>query len=175
MNKYTDFPEQPRKMLDEEGEELSETGTGNISDTGTGESESDESTGEGVETGTDWDSIPSAIGEVWDATNDEGKPLTDAEVQEVKGEIQRAISLSEKLEIAMSGTGSSGGLGSADANQEVQVDWREQLNDLSTMLDALENLNRMHDFIGKDEIDSRLRWAAKNTADKINHLSNLNG
>lgn len=52
---------------------------------------------------------------------------------------------------------------------------REALNNISTMLDALEKLNRMHDFIGKDEIDSRLRWAAKNTADKINHLSNLNG
>ena len=50
----------------------------------------------------------------------------------------------------------------------------EQLNDLSTMLDALEKLNRLHDFIGKDDIDSRLRWAAKNTADKINRLSNLN-
>jgi len=52
---------------------------------------------------------------------------------------------------------------------------REELNNISTMLDALEKLNRMHDFIGKDEIDSRLRWATKNTADKINHLSNLNG
>jgi len=52
---------------------------------------------------------------------------------------------------------------------------KEQLNDLSTMLDALEKLNRLHDFIGKDDIDSRLRWAAKNTADKINHLSNLSG
>ena len=51
---------------------------------------------------------------------------------------------------------------------------REQLDNLSTMLDALQQLNGMHDFIGKDDIDSRLRWAAKNTADKINRLSNLN-
>ena len=51
---------------------------------------------------------------------------------------------------------------------------REQLNNLSTMLDALQQLNGMHDFIGKDEVDSRLRWAVKNTADKINRLSNLN-
>ena len=50
---------------------------------------------------------------------------------------------------------------------------REELNNLSTMLDALEKLMRLHDFIGKDDIDSRLRWAAKNTADKINRLSNL--
>jgi len=50
---------------------------------------------------------------------------------------------------------------------------REQLNNLMTMLDALEKVNLLHDFIGKDDIDSRLRWAAKNTADKINRLSNL--
>ena len=50
---------------------------------------------------------------------------------------------------------------------------REQLNNLMTMLDALDKLNLLHDFIGKDDIDSRLRWAAKNTADKINRLSNL--
>ena len=50
---------------------------------------------------------------------------------------------------------------------------REQLNNLMTMLDGLEKLNLLHDFIGKDDIDSRLRWAAKNTADKINRLSNL--
>ena len=51
---------------------------------------------------------------------------------------------------------------------------REQLDNLMTMLDALQQLNGMHDFIGKDDINSRLRWAAKNTADKINRLSNLN-
>ena len=50
---------------------------------------------------------------------------------------------------------------------------RDQLDNLMTMLDALQKLNLMHDFIGKDDIDSRLRWAAKNTADKINRLSNL--
>jgi predicted metal-dependent peptidase len=123
------------EATDEEGDELSETGTGNIS-----------------EPKTDWDSIPSAIGEVWDATNDEGKPLTDAEMQEVKGEIQRAISLSEKLEIAMSSNGSSGGLGSADANQNVQVNWRDQLNDLlqSSVADEItwSRLNKRHQHRG---------------------------
>ena len=52
---------------------------------------------------------------------------------------------------------------------------KEELYDLKAIFDALQQLNGMHDFIGKDEVDSRLRWAAKNTADKINHLSNLNG
>ena len=129
---------------DEEGtsdsqsaDEISDTSQGNISETGTG---------------TDWDELPSAIGEVWDATNDEGKPLNDAEMQELKGEIQRAISLADKLEVAMSSTGSSNGLGSADANQEVQVDWREQLNDLLQSSISEENtwsrLNRRHQHRG---------------------------
>ena len=51
----------------------------------------------------------------------------------------------------------------------------EELNVLKTIIDLIDRVNGLHDFIGKDEVDSRLRWAAKNTADKINHLSNLNG
>jgi hypothetical protein len=51
----------------------------------------------------------------------------------------------------------------------------DELNVLKAILDLLQQVNLLDDFIGKDEVDSRLRWAAKNTADKINHLSNLNG
>ena len=64
------------------GKKFLRLGQGNISEDETGESEQGS-------TGSDWDNIPSAIGEVWDATNDEGKPMSDAEMQELKGEIQR--------------------------------------------------------------------------------------
>jgi hypothetical protein len=50
----------------------------------------------------------------------------------------------------------------------------EQLNVLKAILDVLVQVNSQKDFIGKTEIDSRLRWAAKSTADKIHQLSNLN-
>ena len=50
----------------------------------------------------------------------------------------------------------------------------DELNDLKAILDALQQLNGMHDFINKDDVDSRLRWALKNTAGKINRLANLN-
>jgi len=50
----------------------------------------------------------------------------------------------------------------------------EQLNVLKAILDLLCHEALLDEFIGRDEVDSRLRWAAKNTADKINHLSNLN-
>jgi hypothetical protein len=51
----------------------------------------------------------------------------------------------------------------------------EELDVLKAIINLLAQVNGLHDFIGKDEVDSRLRWAAKNTANKINHLSNLNG
>ena len=120
-----------------EADEISDTSQGNISETGTG---------------TDWDELPSAIGEVWDATSEDGTPLNDAEMQELKGEIQRAISLADKLEVAMSSNGSSNGLRSADANQEVKLDWRDQLNDLlqSSVADDITwaRPNRRHQFRG---------------------------
>ena len=51
----------------------------------------------------------------------------------------------------------------------------DELKVLITLCDLLHQVNSLHDFIGKDDIDSRLRWAAQNTANKINRLSNLNG
>ena len=51
----------------------------------------------------------------------------------------------------------------------------DELKILIAIFDLLQQVNEMHDFVGKDEVDSRLRWAAQNTANKINRLSNLNG
>ena len=51
----------------------------------------------------------------------------------------------------------------------------DELNVLKAILDLLVHDAMLDEFVGKDEVDSRLRWAAKNTADKINRLSNLNG
>ena len=49
-----------------------------------------------------------------------------------------------------------------------------ELKVLKAILDLLVQVNSQDNFIGKTEIDSRLRWAAKRTADKIHQLSNLN-
>jgi hypothetical protein len=49
----------------------------------------------------------------------------------------------------------------------------DELNILKSILDLIEQVNSQRDFMGKDEVDSRLRWAAKNVANKVNHLSNL--
>jgi hypothetical protein len=52
---------------------------------------------------------------------------------------------------------------------------KEELSILKTILDLLKQVTNEDDFVGKSDIDSRLRWSAKNIADKIFHLSNLNG
>ncbi len=49
----------------------------------------------------------------------------------------------------------------------------EELNILKSILDLIEQVNSQRDFLGKDEVESRLRWSAKNVANKVNHLSNL--
>jgi predicted metal-dependent peptidase len=129
---------------EEQDGEISETSQGNISEDETGESEQGS-------TGSDWDNIPSAIGEVWDATNEEGKPMNDAEMQELKGEIQRAVSLADKLEIAM-GSGSSGMRNRIEELKDVQVDWKDLLLDFLQSAFCDENswarLNRRHQHRG---------------------------
>ena len=49
----------------------------------------------------------------------------------------------------------------------------DELKVLITLCDLLHQVNSLHDFIGKDEVDSRLRWSAKNVASKVHNLSNL--
>lgn len=48
----------------------------------------------------------------------------------------------------------------------------EELNILKSILDLIEQVNSQRDFLGKDEVDSRLRWSAKNVASKVHNLSN---
>ena len=115
---------------DEEADETSETGQGNISDDQTGEDGESNGEGTGDDTGQSlFDSIPSAIGEVWDATTEDGEPMNEAEMQELKGEIQRAVSMADKLH-GMSSEGTSSGRGLAESNQDVSVDWKDTLRDL---------------------------------------------
>ena len=137
---------------DEEADETSETGQGNISDDQTGED--GESNGEGTSDDTSeslFDSIPSAIGEVWDATTEDGEPMNEAEMQELKGEIQRAVSMADKLH-GMSSEGTSSGRGMAESNQDVSVDWKDTLRDLlqSTKSDdpSWSRLHRNHSWRG---------------------------
>ena len=143
-----------------EGESDQESG-GESPDTGDQESEEsmtgkyfsspDEKTGEKVGD-IDLDSIPMPSGEVWDAQDDEGKPLSESEITELQQEIQRAVSLADKLEKAMSTDGTSSMGGRMDTLKEVQVDWKDQLNDFleSTVANdySWSRLNKRHSWRG---------------------------
>jgi len=100
----------------------------------------------------DLDSLPLPAGEVWDAQDSEGKPLSDSAITELKGELQRAVSLADKLERAMSADGTSSMSGRMDQLKEVKVDWKDQLSDFLQSSVASENswsrLNKRHSWRG---------------------------
>ena len=150
----------PQGENSDDDEETSDTGQGNNISDDSDESDSDESDQDGESNGeatgsdtgeTTFDSIPSAIGEVWDATTEDGEPMNDAEMQELKGEIQRAVSMADKLH-GMSEGGTSSGQGLAEANQDVSVDWKEELSNLLQSVVASDyswsRLNRNHSWRG---------------------------
>ena len=130
---------------------------------GSGSSEGEESDDESSVTGQgnipkslhgkiDLDSIPDSIGEVWDATEENGEPLSEAKMQELSGEIQRAVSLADKVEIAMSESGTSSMRGKIEQLKEVYVDWKEYLNEFLATSYSDENCwsrpNRRHSHRG---------------------------
>lgn len=134
----------------EEGGSETESGQDEISNTGKYFTPSNIKTGEKVGE-IDLDSIPMPTGEVWDAQN-EGKPLSDSEITELKGSIQRAVSLADKLEKAMSSDGTSSMRSRMDQLKEVKVDWKDQLSDFLQSSVASENswsrLNKRHSWRG---------------------------
>jgi len=100
----------------------------------------------------DLDSLPLAAGEVWDAQDSDGKPLSDSEITELRSEIQRSVSLADKLEKSMSRSGSSGISTRVDSLKEPQVDWKGQLRDFLESSVSHDNswsrLNKRHQWRG---------------------------
>ena len=47
----------------------------------------------------------------------------------------------------------------------------DKLNTLKAVLELIDELDNQKDFIGKSDVDGKLRWTAKNIADKIYELS----
>ena len=126
---------------DDQGEDQSLTGKGKYST----EDENGQS-----RSFADLDNLPSAIGEVWDATNEEGKPMNEAEMQELKGEIQRAVSLADKLE--QFGSGTSDMKGGIESEKESTISWKDMLNDFLQSLTCNDyswsRLNKRHAWRG---------------------------
>ena len=132
-----------------------ETGEGNpgdqnISDTGQLSSQ-ETTTGEKVGD-IDLDSIPLPQGEVWDAQDESGNALSDVELSELRSDIQRSVSLADKLEKAMSREGTSSVGNRVEAMKDVRVDWKDELNDFLQSNTSDDNswsrLNRRHQWRG---------------------------
>ena len=122
----------------------------NISETGQLSSPSTE-TGQTVGD-IDLDTMPMPQGEVWDAQTENGEALSDSDLTELRGEIQRAVSLSDKLEKAMSTSGTSSLRSRIEEMKDNQVNWNEALSDFleSTYADdhSWSQLNRRHQWRG---------------------------
>jgi len=132
-----------------EGEEES-SDESNISDTGQ-LSSPECKTGEKVGD-IDLDSIPLPVGEVWEPQSDEGEPLSEQELDELKTELQRSVSLADKLEKAMSQDGTSSMSSRVDAMKQVSVDWKDELKDFLESNTCTDNswsrLNKRHQWRG---------------------------
>ncbi len=76
------------------------------------------------------DNIPMPVGEVWDCQDENGNPLSDSEITELKGEIQRLSAMSEKLEKAMSEDGTSSFGNSMNELERNLVNWKDELSDV---------------------------------------------
>ena len=72
-------------------------------------------------------------------------------MQELQGEIQRAVSLADKLESAMGGSGSSSGLGGISGNEVATISWKEILRELLSSVSedtSWNRLNKRHQWRG---------------------------
>ena len=124
---------------------------------GEGEGSGNPTEGKGGKSGQkvgdiDLDSIPNTVGEVWDAKSESGKPLTATELSELRTEIQRAVSMSDKLQKAMGTTGSYSFSNSIKELKDAKINWRDELCDLleSTVanVNTWSRLNKRHSWRG---------------------------
>jgi len=116
-----------------------------------GESEPSNSNGSSKSLMDELADMKSSMGEVWMPTDEEGKPLSDVDVSEIKEKIERTIVLANKLE-GVSKDGSSA-LGGVMKNlSQCNVDWKEALKDLLTSAKShnptWRRLNKRHSWRG---------------------------
>ena len=127
--------------------------TASSSDSGGGEEEPESSDGNasGKSLMDELADMKPSMGEVWMPTDEEGKPLSDADVSEIREKIERTLVLANKLE-GVSNDGSSA-LGGVMKNlSQCNVDWKETLKDLLTSAKSnnptWRRLNKRHSWRG---------------------------
>ena len=96
-----------------------------------------------------YSNIPKLVGEVWDAVNEEGKPLNESEKEEMSNAIRSQVFFADKI-ASLSGTSSM--TGRVDAVKGGTLNWRDLLSDLLTSMtlkdQSWSRLNKRHSWRG---------------------------
>jgi len=128
----------------DESDDSDQDGSGLSGSGGSGES------GEESETGK-YSNLPSPVGEVWDAQDEDGNILDQQQMAELSTEIMQRVSMAEKMEKAM-GSGSYGGFSEVQDVNSADVDWldvfRDHLEDSVSSNTTWNRLNRRHQWRG---------------------------
>lgn len=99
--------------------------------------------------GDKYSDIPKLIGEVWDAVNEEGKPLNESEKEEMSNAIRSQVFFADKI-ASLSGTSSM--TGRVDAVKGGTLNWKDLLSDLLTSMtlkdQSWSRLNKRHAWRG---------------------------
>ena len=136
-----------------------DSGSGNSDDSGdsdqdgsglSGDEASAES-GEESETGK-YSNLPSPVGEVWDASDEDGKPLSKNDLDKLSASIMKRIAMADSTAKAMSENGSGGGLSKANKIASADIDWLEVFSDHLSNAQSDESTwnrpNRRHSWRG---------------------------
>ena len=115
------------------------------------EDESQDGNGSGKSLLDELADIKPSMGEVWMPTDEEGNPLSESAMAEVKENIQRAILMADKLEGCSEG-GTSTMNGAVQKLNETYVDWvdvmRDLLNSAKSNNPTWSRLNKRHSWRG---------------------------
>jgi predicted metal-dependent peptidase len=99
--------------------------------------------------GDKYSNIPKLVGEVWDAVNEEGKPLNESEKEEMSNAIRSQVFFADKI-ASLSGTSSM--TGRVDAVKGGTLNWKDLLSDLLTSMtlkdQSWSRLNKRHSWRG---------------------------
>ena len=128
----------------DESDDSDQDGSGLSGSGGSGESGEESVTGK-------YSNLPSPVGEVWDAQDEDGNILDQQQMAELSTEIMQRVSMAEKMEKAM-GSGSRGGFSEVQDVNSADVDWldvfRGHLEDSVSSNTTWNRLNRRHQWRG---------------------------
>ena len=117
----------------------------------------DENDSEGNESGDKYSAIPKLVGEVLDAQDEEGNPLSEQAKEELSNTIRSQVFFADKI-ASLNGTSSMGGR--VDAVKGGSINWKDLLSEFLTSItntdQSWSRLNKRHSWRGIN-LPSRIR------------------